>query len=90
MDPLPETQASQQAQAHQDLEDIAELKRSKAFTRYFMAEPVRRIEEIEKTLRKRALSETDRQFHLGELAVLERWRDKLDEDRATNASIAEG
>jgi hypothetical protein len=83
-------QQQQRSEALTALEDIAELKRTKAFARYFLAEPERRIKEIDRKLRDRKLTEADRQFHLGQLDVLERWRDKLTDDHKANASLVDG
>lgn len=76
------------AKALEDLEHIAALKQSKAFNAYFLREPLAKIKEIEKKLRDRSLTENDRQYVLGELAVWERIRDKLADDFIGNRSIA--
>lgn len=85
MDTTPKTEeeraeAEQAAQAQQDLDDIAALKREKAFERYFVAEAHRLIAKVLPKLRLRTITENDRQFVLGQLDILERWRDKLKDD----------
>lgn len=89
----PKTDEELQAeQAAQTLAAIQQLRKSIPFDLYFLAEPRRRIAELEDTLKARAkqrkpMDESERQFILGQISVLERWRDKLDQDEAGSKSI---
>ncbi len=85
---MSEDASSESLLAQQVLGDIQTLRKTNAFTRYFMAGVDRQIAECEKELRKRGISTDDHSFWCGKLEVLESLKTKLDVEEAANRNIA--
>ncbi len=85
---MPQEIPKDRRNADSDLNDIQALRRNIPFTRYWMKEPKRRIEELERELTSCQPVEMGmRNQKLGELKVWRRILGKLDEDEAANRSI---
>ena len=81
-------QSTESLLAQQVLGDIAALRSTKAFSRYFLADVDRRIEECRAALCKHRITEADHSFWCGKLEVWQSLKTKLDQDEAANRNIA--